>query len=232
MNNKKGWLTSILLGVLVLVMTMASVGCGRVSGDGNSVAKVTPEPGFPEIDISELISFQYGKWNLRTSWDAYITPISAKLPGYDLEFSTTNSAITFYDPNIKDDEERCKKGSCIVSGDVLENGMPLFLTTMIPDSKPDEPGQAELDGSPIVVRLVIHDGDRIAGYGLLALWDAVRTDEGKFIYFGSKHVLKAVLFDEVDGVYPVVSAEKVQSFIDTAEQTLIVDAGLFEGSGK
>ncbi len=226
MNNKKEWFTRIILGTLILAMVMTSVGCGRASDDDNFVEKGTPEPELEEEDISRLIFFTPATMG----WDAYIACISPNLPCYRLEYSTTNSSITFFDPKA-DKNEKYKKNSCVITERELGTGMPVMLTTFIPDSKPGEPVRTEIDGSPIVISLVIHNGDSIGGYGLIALWDPMITDDGTFIRFDRQEVLKAVTF-RVGALFPVVSYEKVQALLDAAEQTLIVDAGLFEGNGK
>lgn len=225
MIDQKKRLGRVFLVTLVLAMAISSVGCSKIFGDGSSTAKVTPEPGFPETDVSEKISIHP---SYATSWDAYFAVIEAELPGYELEFSTTNEKVTFLNSNVKDEKDMYSQFTCTVSGDALANGDGLCITNIIPDSKEFEPGQYELDGSPIEIRLVIRDGERVAGYGLLAMWDAVTNNDGILRRFDSMHVIKAVLFDEVEGEYPVISEEKLQSLIDAARQTLIVDAGLFE----
>ena len=78
-----------------------------------------------------------------------------------------------------------------------------------------------IDSDHAVLRIVIREGSRIAGYALVAFWGIHGPEDWPCFWNGK--LLKGVLFKESNGSYPNVCTEKVNELLDRAEKEYVTD---------
>ncbi|MCH5278781.1 MAG: hypothetical protein J1E60_03230 [Christensenellaceae bacterium] len=161
------------------------------------------------------------------------------LSGYTLELSCDNAFL--YDEDYFLNNETVSRDSIIEHGETSMDD--LFYKSQTTDgvynayirgkqdgyslyNMDDYDYMLRLDEPDSTLRAIIKDGESIAGYALICFWGA-NTEMPQPTYEYGK-VVKAVMFDKVDGEYPDVTADEVNKLLDEARDELVVKAKLFE----
>lgn len=149
------------------------------------------------------------------------------LPGYTMEFACDNAYLCDWYNDVNG--RRTPDGEFYKSY-TAENVYCAFVCGRTPGTDIDNYDDRErlfyLQESDATVRVIIKDGERIAGYALICFWGAdISFDAPKF---ESGKIVKAVMFDKVDGEYPDVTADEVNKLLDEARDELVVKAKLFD----
>lgn len=221
-------------------------------------AKTSTAAGKESSIENDDVLFKYAEISIEDSFDLVSAAafglyrcaglFTIELPGMNFEVQTDKEYIHLIDEymtfgtttktHIFDDSDSIGgEISVYISGKFFEEttlheGPDGTITSLTRDVAP-------LTGDNETVRVIIRDGERIAGYALICFWNSTEGLDTPVFY--SAKVVKAVLFDSiganVDKVgssadaalrYPDVTVEEVNMLLDAAEQELVIDANLFD----
>ena len=203
---------SLVAVVLAMVIAASALVFSGFSGEDDTPFFIEKQLDKRSLGIRFSGCFSYGGRAACIEYD---------LPDYDLVFETESNDLWFLIPGGSPEGK-------YVQHSVTITDAAFGYTYLVGDywAKPRKGEYRGITEDSMTVRVIIREDNRIAGYALLAWWDAGDKNPINPIY-GKYSIVKSVLFDEVNGEYPDPTLDEVNALIDEAFQRYVVELDMF-----